>query len=799
MTANEPATITWTSDRESSGPRMDAASLEIGMAGMSLVSGLQDSRPSRKETGSTCMSSTPPDDDTNGGSRSQRNTTAANLDPPSPGSNSNTAPTRSYVSRPPGMGPHVPSPIGKPGHAKTSSNTTATTSPLLTLTPNSSVDGNSEWPVRQPSPEEVPSIPFLSSEHRRFSGDTGGDTGSMGSYEHDEPDNDGLLGLGALRERTYSTGSSVSGRFSCSPPVARGHLPAHEMERRRDRPPLSHSYSEGVSNQGDRNSRDRNTGSTSASMHSQQNSGFESGDPRGFGAIARPELRQSTSDYDPSFPGSGNMEGFMIHPNGSAVFEQGHYPQKYGPLSSAGTHVQQQQRGFLALDLSKPRHGRPVPQHSHNAPSNMSMDPRAYSPQQFSVMARGINGSAYPTGHGSFETPAQYSSQKRNSLPNFSSNAPAYSHLQHPGLERRDALDFMTTHHNVMTDEMRLMGNPAMVSPGHSPHQIHYARHQSDASSTMMSSHMSVGNVMVRNHSVPIPITRQSSMGDDDDLHQTLIGESIDVHSDPYGDTQYMLSQSAGSLPMMRPHGHSGHSHSLSLGEVPNHYMDAGSHHLPTAGAALPLPKVVYSVKFKRTQRNFVLGPRITRDLKIGTYVKVEADRGEDLGIVVGKVPADKFNFASRTQYTAGMGPPGGMGGSSAADLKRIIRLATHDEVSLLGIKREEEDELLKICRGKVRLRGLPMNVVDAEYQFDRHKLTFFFEAEGRVDFRELVRDLFSMYKTRIWMQQLDKNTSTSAPAIIAPQANLQMDYGTPIIAPASEFADSLPLNGIGC
>jgi len=105
---------------------------------------------------------------------------------------------------------------------------------------------------------------------------------------------------------------------------------------------------------------------------------------------------------------------------------------------------------------------------------------------------------------------------------------------------------------------------------------------------------------------------------------------------------------------------------------------------------------------------------------------------------------------------------------------------------------------MLKICRGKVRQRGLPMHVVDAEYQFDRHKLTFFFEAEGRVDFRELVRDLFSMYKTRIWMQQLDKNTSTSSPAITAPQtSHLQMDVGTPIIAPVSEFADSVVLNGL--
>jgi hypothetical protein len=131
-----------------------------------------------------------------------------------------------------------------------------------------------------------------------------------------------------------------------------------------------------------------------------------------------------------------------------------------------------------------------------------------------------------------------------------------------------------------------------------------------------------------------------------------------------------------------------------------------------------------------------------------------------------------------------------GTGGSGTADLKRITRLATHDEVSLLVMKRDEEDELLKICRGKARQRGLRMNVVDAEYQFDRHKLTFFFEAEGRVDFRELVRDLFSIYKTRIWMQQLDKNTASTCQAAMNPSVQVAMDYGTPIIAPVSEFRE---------
>jgi hypothetical protein len=205
------------------------------------------------------------------------------------------------------------------------------------------------------------------------------------------------------------------------------------------------------------------------------------------------------------------------------------------------------------------------------------------------------------------------------------------------------------------------------------------------------------------------------------------------------------------------------------------------------------IPKVVFNIKFKRTQRVFVLGPRLNRDLKIGTYVKVEADRGEDLGIVVGKIPSEKY-MASRSGYRGDLGPaigpPGGILPGGPSDLKRIVRLATHNEVSLLTKKREEEDELLKICRAKVRQRGLNMNVVDAEYQFDRHKLTFFFEAEGRVDFRELVRDLFSIYKTRIWMQQLDKSTGATCPVAPEEPENDDMDYGTPIIAPVSEYSE---------
>jgi cell fate regulator YaaT (PSP1 superfamily) len=189
----------------------------------------------------------------------------------------------------------------------------------------------------------------------------------------------------------------------------------------------------------------------------------------------------------------------------------------------------------------------------------------------------------------------------------------------------------------------------------------------------------------------------------------------------------------------------------------------------PSAGTSLSKsgPRMIYNVKFKRSQKNFVLDQRITREVKIGCYVKVEADRGEDLGIVMSIIPVEKFIASNRHRYMAEVNSASGdlavpsHASTNIGDMKRIMRVATHDEISLLEVKRDEEEELLKICSTKARQRGLQMSVVDAEYQFDRNKLTFFFQAEGRIDFRELVRDLFSMYKTRIWMEQIDKNGST--------------------------------------
>ena len=174
----------------------------------------------------------------------------------------------------------------------------------------------------------------------------------------------------------------------------------------------------------------------------------------------------------------------------------------------------------------------------------------------------------------------------------------------------------------------------------------------------------------------------------------------------------------------------------------------------------------VYIVKFKHLQRSFVASPHLARELKVGCYVKVEADRGEDLGIIINCISQGHRNNLNLYQNGYEGNSPNFLSESNpqlsstftgCKDTKKIIRLATNDEVTLLSLKGEEENDLLAVCREKALQRSLTMNIIDAEYQFDRNKLTFYFKANGRVDFRELVRDLFSMYKIRIWMQQLDK------------------------------------------
>ena len=87
--------------------------------------------------------------------------------------------------------------------------------------------------------------------------------------------------------------------------------------------------------------------------------------------------------------------------------------------------------------------------------------------------------------------------------------------------------------------------------------------------------------------------------------------------------------------------------------------------------------------------------------------------------------------------------------------LKKVIRVATENDIKTLKENKEKEKEAFKICEQKIEAHGLEMSLVDAEYTFDRSKLLFYFTADGRVDFRELVKDLASTFKTRIELRQI--------------------------------------------
>jgi cell fate regulator YaaT (PSP1 superfamily) len=123
-------------------------------------------------------------------------------------------------------------------------------------------------------------------------------------------------------------------------------------------------------------------------------------------------------------------------------------------------------------------------------------------------------------------------------------------------------------------------------------------------------------------------------------------------------------------------------------------------------------------------------------ELAPGETVVVEADRGVDLGTLIRESPGRLSMNPSH--------PP-----------RRILRRATEEERRHVARLREEDAEALRICRERVDLSGLPMRVVDAEYQFDGNRVTFYFVADGRIDFRALVRDLAKIFRTRIELRQI--------------------------------------------
>ena len=93
--------------------------------------------------------------------------------------------------------------------------------------------------------------------------------------------------------------------------------------------------------------------------------------------------------------------------------------------------------------------------------------------------------------------------------------------------------------------------------------------------------------------------------------------------------------------------------------------------------------------------------------------------------------------------------------------LKQVIRMATEEDRAIEAKNKEKEKEAFKICLEKIRKRGLEMKLIDAEYTFDNNKVLFYFTADGRIDFRELVKDLAAVFKTRIELRQVGVRDET--------------------------------------
>lgn len=87
--------------------------------------------------------------------------------------------------------------------------------------------------------------------------------------------------------------------------------------------------------------------------------------------------------------------------------------------------------------------------------------------------------------------------------------------------------------------------------------------------------------------------------------------------------------------------------------------------------------------------------------------------------------------------------------------LKPVIRMATEQDDQQAAANKEKEKEAFKICKEKIKKHGLEMKLIDTEYTFDNNKVLFYFTADGRIDFRELVKDLASVFKTRIELRQI--------------------------------------------
>ena len=149
----------------------------------------------------------------------------------------------------------------------------------------------------------------------------------------------------------------------------------------------------------------------------------------------------------------------------------------------------------------------------------------------------------------------------------------------------------------------------------------------------------------------------------------------------------------------------------------------------------------VIGVRFRTAGKIYFFSPG-KFEVKRGDQVIVETARGVEFGNVV-------------------MGPKEVKDEEITQPLKTVIRLATEDDRRVEEKNRKKEKEAFQICLEKIHKHGLEMKLIDAEYTFDNNKVLFYFTADGRIDFRELVKDLAAVFRTRIELRQIGVRDET--------------------------------------
>ena len=143
----------------------------------------------------------------------------------------------------------------------------------------------------------------------------------------------------------------------------------------------------------------------------------------------------------------------------------------------------------------------------------------------------------------------------------------------------------------------------------------------------------------------------------------------------------------------------------------------------------------IVGVKFKKPGKIYFFTPGKLK-LNIGDYVIVETAQGEEYGEVA---------IANRSMPAYQLEKP----------LKKVIRLANQEDKKHYLDNKEKEKQAFVLCQKKIKEHNLKMTLTEVEFKFDNSKVLFYFTAEGRVDFRELVKDLAAVYRTRIELRQI--------------------------------------------